>query len=788
METVNRILNLLAEVILPRLISGLLLFLLLSPGLAGILVFWSKAQMQPPGASGMLSLIVSRLDSGFQLGLGPFLIRAVLLLLLLMRIAVDWSLPPSARWLHGLVLAFLGLSFGSSLVCSHPFEALLTTLDGYLLLSIGVVVYQAPAQYRAWVPRIICASATLVALLSLADFIAYPSAEPGLRLNGTFHQCNMTATYMACCLPWMLQQGLLKPGPAPYRGLWCLASSLCLLALLLTSTRAAWGVTILVLGFQWWFPKTGEVHRWWALPRALVMAALVSVCYILMSKHPLFAVPTLCLLGAGLARQRSALQSLVLVALVLALTAGLRQFLPTSSGATPVARTADIVEGTDFSTMARLEFWRGCLLMARDHPWLGVGPRGFHRYYPAYQHDQRWFSKFAHSSPLTVLAELGIPGIGLLVAFLGLSSWQAWTAYRTQSDEVAGRIRDGFCSAGALGLCSLFDVQWQFPLLPITWAAWLSYSLCEGWPQPDPPRPEEPEEQIGTWTLRPYVVLGYCRFGLFGLLTLANLLWACAHYNFEVSELALQHRRYKDAVELDRIAVGLNPFQASYFHHLGLSLLAARSQLAEQPPKPAELLRVAERAVTLDSHRAVHYDLLGKARLANNDRPGAYQAYAKALECDSMNYPSFYSSLADALDWDKEPQRPRDILELCVRRFPPESQNAMFSFRSSDIDRQMSSVYLSLAESHDPVHHPERAMPYYDKWLKMHPQDINARFGRTVCLLNLNRGKEALQEAQAIYKLDQGEAVRDLLGQVYMVEGLPLNTLPFQWTPPQSRR
>jgi len=80
--------------------------------------------------------------------------------------------------------------------------------------------------------------------------------------------------------------------------------------------------------------------------------------------------------------------------------------------------TAFVSEGErDFSAQSRVELWGACWDLMLRHPLLGVGPDHF----PLVVHEYGWNAgKEAHSLWLQTGAELGFPGLLLLILFYGL--------------------------------------------------------------------------------------------------------------------------------------------------------------------------------------------------------------------------------------------------------------------------------------------------------------------------------------------------------------------------------
>jgi putative inorganic carbon (HCO3(-)) transporter len=91
-------------------------------------------------------------------------------------------------------------------------------------------------------------------------------------------------------------------------------------------------------------------------------------------------------------------------------------------------RAWSIADPSDPTARERWAMWASALRMARDHPWLGVGPGQVRHAYPAYaapEYRQR-VRGHLHNTPLQILAERGVLGLGawlaIFVAFFARSA------------------------------------------------------------------------------------------------------------------------------------------------------------------------------------------------------------------------------------------------------------------------------------------------------------------------------------------------------------------------------
>jgi probable O-glycosylation ligase (exosortase A-associated) len=91
-------------------------------------------------------------------------------------------------------------------------------------------------------------------------------------------------------------------------------------------------------------------------------------------------------------------------------------------------------QSRDQSTSGRLHFWQVATTMAADHPWLGIGHRGYEAAYDEYDSSQGEFGpkRAVHSTWFGVLSEAGVPGLSIYVAIV-LSSWLACRRVRKRA-------------------------------------------------------------------------------------------------------------------------------------------------------------------------------------------------------------------------------------------------------------------------------------------------------------------------------------------------------------------
>jgi len=95
-------------------------------------------------------------------------------------------------------------------------------------------------------------------------------------------------------------------------------------------------------------------------------------------------------------------------------------------------------EERDRSASSRLDFWGACWDVMQKEPLFGVGPDQWLLIAPAYGFGRT----YAHSLWMQTGAEMGFPGLGLLLAFYGLCIWRLWPLTRKRSNVPDPWLRD----------------------------------------------------------------------------------------------------------------------------------------------------------------------------------------------------------------------------------------------------------------------------------------------------------------------------------------------------------
>lgn len=123
------------------------------------------------------------------------------------------------------------------------------------------------------------------------------------------------------------------------------------------------------------------------------------------------------------------------------------------------------------SVVARVEYWKAALQGFKTHPWLGLGPGGFKRYYAQVKPPNAEMAQLAHNDYLQQASDSGIPGfVGYLGFVVGSLVWLY--RQRVKATPFAQWVGLGVAGWFAHGLV-------EFGLY-IPAAAWCAFTLL-GW-------------------------------------------------------------------------------------------------------------------------------------------------------------------------------------------------------------------------------------------------------------------------------------------------------------------
>jgi len=118
------------------------------------------------------------------------------------------------------------------------------------------------------------------------------------------------------------------------------------------------------------------------------------------------------------------------------------------------------------SSTGRFEFWKAAIRVFVERPLTGFGLGTFFQSYFIGYGGNQWYSRFAHNHYLQILAELGIVGLILFMAFIFSSLFAFWRIYRSK-DHPPYFI--GIAAAFIGFLAHIFiEFSWNFPGVTVT--------------------------------------------------------------------------------------------------------------------------------------------------------------------------------------------------------------------------------------------------------------------------------------------------------------------------------
>jgi probable O-glycosylation ligase (exosortase A-associated) len=161
-------------------------------------------------------------------------------------------------------------------------------------------------------------------------------------------------------------------------------------------------------------------------------AATVIFTY---SRSGLLGLIMVCGLLAFYSRRR------VLAGVALAL-AGIVFLIVAPEGAIERYKTIPTATQNDPSAMQRIQMWETAILMAKAHPYFGVGPRNFEQSVPKFSGYE---PRAPHNAFMSLMAESGIPSCLLFIAIVLTASTVSWLNWRRLRNHPESRTLANYC-------------------------------------------------------------------------------------------------------------------------------------------------------------------------------------------------------------------------------------------------------------------------------------------------------------------------------------------------------
>jgi O-antigen ligase len=343
-----------------------------------------------------------------------------------------------------------------SIVRNEPFFALGATLANVMALLLGIVVGVDRRRARL-IMLVIAGSGAIYALYGVLSFLI----EPGMILwrekkhylgsvTGTFINRNSAATYFgSCSVIWLLylvqklrrriprrrliwRQLLQDIPPLARRDILLPACALlvCLMALLMTGSRAGVALSLLALIVAFTIFMRRDLP-----PRTGIWISLITGAVIALGLLQLFG---------GRVSSRFDSQGLV-------------------------------DEG-------RVEAWRSTLRIIADYPWFGTGLGTFTWAFPPYRSPNisiRGVWDAAHSTPLELASEVGLPLAGIVILGWFIMQFVLWSGARRRRRSEAMLPLAALAISTLAMLHSLVDFSLQIPGYTIPFFALFGAAMAQ---------------------------------------------------------------------------------------------------------------------------------------------------------------------------------------------------------------------------------------------------------------------------------------------------------------------
>ncbi|MCB1185991.1 O-antigen ligase family protein [bacterium] len=461
------------------------------------------------------------------------------------------------------------------------------------------------AQRGSWLLPAMCGSTLLTALLGLVEWIS--SGRTDHQVASVFGLHNPYAGFLL--LGWPL--GLLLASRASTRGMQLfglIASSINLLVLVLTYSRAAW----LCLLLQLVFIAAGMLlggRRGYGRALGIGAGALVVMFLGLLAIPPVRSV---------------------------------------------LSRVTDFA---GYSFQGRLRFWDSAWQMFAEHPLKGVGLGNFAYVYPQYQKDYIYYSVDPHSWPLQLSAELGVAGLLLALALIIGFIWWALRVLRC-GQPLPWCLAIVAAVGGSLAHAAV-DFDYTFSATNV----FLGALLAIGSHAAMAARPSSDEAKAGM-KLDP---LGLAC----AVLVLLSLVKAPS-LTFERFILDQMRGMQVSNVEQARVKFDLLNMAIRYNPRNHMTRYQRASLRVNAVPDPQQLPPAELEAAREDLDAALACNPLAANAMflrgtLNPARPAASREVEQAIEIDPYNYPDHYYGWAVLAD---DPAEQLRRLELGLERIP----------------------------------------------------------------------------------------------------------------------
>ena len=384
---------------------------------------WQNMILQLAGVAIIAWAAAAPAEERLAAGARPLLLLAVISIAV---VALQLVPLPASVWAHGartrIAESFttLGSSVPALPLSLSPFESLSTLLCLIPPLAIYCAIVRLNAYRASWLAAALLAGTLAAILLGALQVAApesswylYPETNRGVGV-GFFANANHMASLLVICIPFV-------------------------------AALAAAG-------------KSRNLQRYSALLAILAGVVVVLLVGILLNRSLAgyaLAVPVTAASALLMMPSASRMRRIVALAGALSVVAAVAALASSSIGGTRIGQDATT------SVQSREEIYQTTSKAIADYMPFGSGLGSFLRVYRLYESPDTVSSEYvihAHNDYAELALEMGIPGVILMLFFLGWWAAAVWTVWRTSSSLAFARAAS--IASGAVLVHSLVD----FPL------------------------------------------------------------------------------------------------------------------------------------------------------------------------------------------------------------------------------------------------------------------------------------------------------------------------------------
>lgn len=518
--------------------------------------------------------------------------------------ALAISLRP--RWviIPGVVL--VGVAFVSLLWSVSQFEsivALVTIASASVVFVVARDVFRN-ARARGFLVKIFVLAAVVVSAIGLSMYLVGDYE----RATSLFFWPNPFATYLLAALPFSLDLAIRGSKDRP--NVWVFASLIMATSFVVTYSRAAWLIALVLVGLIWWRSDRSR--------QATVVLTGVTVAA---------------------------------VALGLAATSA-RTYLEK-----PVVGVADrLSESAQSQSVSdRFDYWREGSAMFAEKPLLGWGVGTYKEVHPAFQRSAVTATNNPHSLPVQVLVELGVVGFVALLVMIASFMGYIW---RERHEKRSPTIWAARVALIVVALHSFVDLATNYPTLILIILVLAALAV---------PIPREHGEfrlkdrrAMTGFGLAALVMLFATWFTYQLYLSRIDQAYIDVLIPFEMQEAA---DRYDALVQAPVVPPDTLSLAALFWVDM------YDAQDTPQPKYAERAARLATEATRREPRDARHWYALGNASERLGKTSEALAAYRQAVELDPYNNPQYQVSYAKLLAQEGFTREALEVLGVITQEY-----------------------------------------------------------------------------------------------------------------------